>query len=95
MARHSFCLQNIKISCEYIDFWAKSYYISYPPFEISTSKVTIVLVHGKYFCGIQYCQLQCYVSDSSLTVIRAADSSKLGRLLPSTALSSAKLLTVR
>ena len=41
MARHCFCLQNIKISLEYVDFSARSYFFLYPPFENSKIKVTI------------------------------------------------------
>ena len=40
-ARHSFCLQNIKISFEYVDSYAKSYWFICPSFENFTTKVTI------------------------------------------------------
>ena len=40
MAQHYFCLQNIKISFEYVDFYAKIFQFLHPPFENSTTKVT-------------------------------------------------------
>ena len=46
----------------------------------------------QYTANISASQLRCYISDSSLAVLRAADGSKLGCLLPSAALSTAKLL---
>ena len=53
MACHFFCLQNIKISFEYVDFYAKIYQFLYPTFGNSTSEFTIIKGPGgaKFYCG--------------------------------------------
>ena len=47
---HSFCLQNIKISFEYVDFYAKIYWFLHHPGQIknSTTKVTISFVFDSF-----------------------------------------------
>ena len=39
--RYTFCLENIKIFIDHVDFYAKIYQFFYPPFENFTTKVTI------------------------------------------------------